>query len=206
MQSFTTSLVLFAATAMAATDWHYKTNGAEWHEVIVDGNALEICKSGTQQSPIDLTKASSASAEGMQVNGYAYKDYPSLTVVNNGHTIKVAGVTDGVLDLNLASGTKETFNPQQFHMHAPSEHTVDGKNYDMELHDLVYNLDIGQLEAVIAVFFQSTEGAADIPIFSNLNLADGVVNADSGYKESTSGEVASKAFLEGLDFSKYWQY
>lgn len=62
----------------------------------------------------------------MQINGYAYRDYDTLTMLNKGYTIQVDGVVDGTLDLNLRTGDKESFNPLQFHVHAPSEHTVDG--------------------------------------------------------------------------------
>jgi carbonic anhydrase len=47
----------------------------------------------------------------------------------------------------------------QFHLHAPSEHTIDGKHYDAELH-FVHTID-GQPAAVIGVMLEAKENAED---------------------------------------------
>mmetsp|Transcript_89866 Transcript_89866/g.124042 ORF Transcript_89866/g.124042 Transcript_89866/m.124042 type:complete len:90 (+) Transcript_89866:266-535(+) len=59
------------------------------------------------------------------------------------------------------------FNIAQFHMHAPSEHTVAGKQYDLEMH-FVHVIDKEDAEnddyagyadyAVIGVFFDRAAG------------------------------------------------
>ena len=38
------------------------------------------------------------------------------------------------LELTFFDGIKTSFSPLQFHLHAPSEHSVDGYLYDAELH------------------------------------------------------------------------
>lgn len=54
------------------------------------------------------------------------------------------------------SGAETTFDGLQFHMHAPSENTVDGQQYDMEMH-FVHATSGGAL-AVLGVFFDTVAG------------------------------------------------
>ena len=71
--------------------------------------------------------------------------------------VKDKGTT---LQLDLDSGTFEaTFNgitnkvnALQFHFHAPSEHTFDGKHYDLELHLVHWNYDEDRILEV-CIFF-----------------------------------------------------
>ena len=56
------------------------------------------------------------------------------------------------MDLTFAGGSESTFNSLQFHFHAPSEHTVDGKSMDLEMH-IVHLYPDGSLGAVLGVFF-----------------------------------------------------
>lgn len=73
-------------------------------------------------------------------------------VADNRQTIQV-NVSPG----NLATIRGRRFQLQQFHFHTPSEHTIDGKRYPLEVH-FVYRAGNGRL-AVIAVLFQ--EGVAN---------------------------------------------
>jgi len=41
---------------------------------------------------------------------------------------------DGTLGLTRANGDISFFDPLQLHFHSPSEHTIDGKYFDVELH------------------------------------------------------------------------
>ena len=69
-------------------------------------------------------------------------------VIDNGHSIKVTPEKGGTITLN-----GETFTLLQFHFHGKSEHTVDGKRYDMVAHLVHQNPKTKQL-AVVAVFFE----------------------------------------------------
>ncbi len=67
--------------------------------------------------------------------------------INNGHTIQV-NYSEG--DTMTIGNT--TYELIQFHCHAPSEHTVHGKHYPMEMH-FVHKSPSGAL-AVIGVFIE----------------------------------------------------
>ncbi|HLL23619.1 MAG TPA: carbonic anhydrase family protein [Kofleriaceae bacterium] len=116
--------------------------------------AWVACKGG-QQSPIDLElHASKASPI-----EFAYR--PSTAhVVDTGHTLQV----------NLEAGSKITiadaaYKLVQFHVHTPSEHTIAGERYPLELH-LVHEGEDGKV-AMVAVMFDVGEGAQLLePVFA----------------------------------------
>lgn len=82
------------------------------------------CAIGVQQSPIDIDNTISS---GLKPAKYNYKA-SGAEVVNNGHTIQ-ANIKGGSVRVE---GTD--YDLLQFHFHNPSEHTVDGKHYRMEVH------------------------------------------------------------------------
>lgn len=56
-------------------------------------------------------------------------------------------------------GQTSLFKLAQFHVHAPSEHSVDGVFHDLEMHFVhTYADDPNRLGAVIGVFFDMEEG------------------------------------------------
>ncbi|OJG98145.1 hypothetical protein RV18_GL003462 [Enterococcus termitis] len=99
---------------------------------------------GTMQSPIDIP--SSAATE-MTDKGDITIDYSSkiTKAENNGHSIQLT-------DSGTAVINQRNFELTQFHFHAESEHTIDGKHYPMEAH-FVNQAQDGRI-AVIGVFFE----------------------------------------------------
>ncbi|MGX7245174.1 carbonic anhydrase [Enterococcus quebecensis] len=100
--------------------------------------------SGKMQSPINIL---SSSAKKMTDSGKIELNYSSkiTNAENNGHSIQVT-------DSGTATIDEREFNLTQFHFHAESEHTIDGKHYPMEAH-FVNQAQDGRL-AVIGVFFE----------------------------------------------------
>lgn len=89
----------------------------------------ETCKSGTMQSPIDL---SSHRVRVVPQLGDLKKYYKpqNATIKNRGHDIELKWEGDaGSININ---GTK--FFLHQCHWHSPSEHTINGRRYDLEVH------------------------------------------------------------------------
>lgn len=117
--------------------WAYEgeTGPEQWAQLAPE-NA--VCSAGSNQSPIDI-KATQPGAGGRTNIKWA----PSaLNVVNNGHTIQADVAAGGGIEVD---GT--AFNLVQFHFHAPSEHTVNGKRYAMETH-FVHKSAQGELAVV----------------------------------------------------------
>ena len=106
------------------------------------------CSVGKRQSPIAL-----ASAESAELPRIAFDYRPSpISIRNTGNSIQV--------DHEAGSGITiegSRYELQQFHFHAPSEHSVGRRWFPMEMH-LVHARKDGAL-AVVGVFLE--EGAAN---------------------------------------------
>jgi len=134
----------------------------------------------------------------MELNGYGYRDFSIATVgtdLSRADGSVYSPLDNGEFHLNFADGSKSVFTPLQFHFHAPSEHSVDGNLYDLEVHFVHYYADTDySLGAVIGVFFDRSAGDFDND-FLTAFWADG---------DEVDVNVAS--FLSNVDFSEYWNY
>lgn len=89
-----------------------------------------------------------------------YLDYTSgINMIDTGSTIKSDAIADGTFIKTFWDGSTATFKPLQFHFHAPSEHTVGGYQYDLEVH-FVHLYEDGSLAGVIGVFFDRYKGGS----------------------------------------------
>ena len=97
----------------------------------------------------------------MEINGYGYVE---LSVYKSDITLEEFRVpvpaSTGEFTLSLHDGKRQHFSPVYFDFHSPSEHTVDGRHYDLELHLLhEYKGTNNMLGAIIAIFFNRPQGA-----------------------------------------------
>jgi carbonic anhydrase len=122
--------------------WTYKgkTGPEHWGHLSPD---YALCRTGKSQSPIDITKTTSANLGAISFN---YKKSP-LKILNKGYTIEVNYTGGSAI---IVAG--KTFKLVQFHFHSPGENTRNGNAYDMEMH-LVHEDNKDQL-AVIGVFMR----------------------------------------------------
>ncbi len=110
--------------------------------------SFAVCDSGLQQSPIDLAGAVPAGGGGLEIRWRPTDG----RAVDNGHTVQV--------DVDAGSSILlegRQFSLLQFHFHLPSEHTVEGESYPMEVH-FVHQAEEGDL-AVIGVFMDAVGDA-----------------------------------------------
>jgi carbonic anhydrase len=135
-------LAVSIPSAMASeTAWKYKgDHGTEhWGEL---SKEFGLCSSGVNQSPIDITNMIESNLPPIVVN-YQQTDAKE---VNNGHTVQV-----NITGNNTFTNDAGTFDLLQFHFHAPSENTINGKSFPLEAH-FVHADKAGRL-AVIGVMF-----------------------------------------------------
>jgi carbonic anhydrase len=133
------------ATPAPAPHWEYEGEEGPEHWGDLDAS-FAACSTGHAQSPIDI---SSDSLQTVSLQDIKF-DYHSsaVNIFNNGHTVQV----------NYDEGSSITYNEikynlLQFHFHHPSEHTIDGEDFDMELH-FVHRDDKGNL-AVVGVLLNA---------------------------------------------------
>lgn len=141
------ALGIISASAYAS-HWSYKGEGSPEHWGELD-ETYKTCQSGMYQSPIDIDSTANAHLFPLQTH---YIDGP-VTLTNNGHTIQASEQTDTRDTITL---DKQTWTLQQFHFHAPSENTVHGKHYAMEMH-LVHKNTKGELVVVAVMFDKGAE-------------------------------------------------
>ncbi|MFK8185665.1 MAG: carbonic anhydrase [Phormidesmis sp.] len=141
------SLVLSSLTENALANdipWTYQaeTGPAHWAEL---DETFALCQSGKHQSPTNLTAAASAD---LANPNFHYEPVP-LNLLNNGHTVQVPYAPGSYVELD-----GDRYNLLQFHLHSPSEHTIDNQSSAAELH-LVHQNDAGDL-AVVSVLLQKS--------------------------------------------------
>jgi len=129
---------------LASEGAHWTYEGHEgpshWGDL---NHAYTMCKEGKSQSPINISTTKKARLS--KIN-FSYSAEPK-EILNNGHTVQV----------NMKKGSTitvegKTYNLLQFHFHAPSEHTINGKPADMVAH-FVHQAKDGQL-GVVGILFK----------------------------------------------------
>jgi carbonic anhydrase len=127
-----TSLLLVGACAPpvahpstdGAAHWGYEGAEGPMHWAALSAG-FATCASGRQQSPVDLSDPVAGTHPAYSV---AYAPIRP-TLRNNGHTIQVDYPEGSTLTIG-----GESFTLLQYHFHAPSEHTLNGRHFPMELH------------------------------------------------------------------------
>jgi carbonic anhydrase len=115
------------------------------------------CGNGKLQSPINLISAKGDGTNSLKMEykttslRIAHHEHVD-DIVDNGHTIQITVEEGSTITLN-----GKVFTLKQFHFHTPSEHTLSGKHFPMEMH-LVHQAADGSF-AVIGVFIE--EGKAN---------------------------------------------
>ena len=119
-------------------EWGYeaKNGPGVWGQLSPE---YSLCAEGKHQSPIDLVNPTPAELPPIFCEYYRTTD---LNIRNNGHTIEVSYPEGSWIEVD---GVR--YQLLQFHFHAPSEHTVAGESFDMEMH-LVHKSEEGSLAVV----------------------------------------------------------
>ena len=123
------------ARALAHAEWSYEGETAPEHWVEIE---TESACGGERQSPIDIidTKAEGTDAAAQALEVMYARQTPFTEIINNGHTIKFR-IGEG--DSIRYGG--QVYHLRQLHFHEPSEHTINGVRYPIEIHLVHLNAD-----------------------------------------------------------------
>jgi len=153
----------------------HKDGPAHWSYAEQDGPAkwaalssdYLTCASGREQSPIDI--AATTTVDRVRIaRKYKHAELKIIRhehvadVIDNGHTIQVN--YDEGSDLQVGD---ESYELQQYHFHAPSEHTINGQRFPMEMH-LVHQSADGALAVLGVVIEEGKHNPAFEPVWANL--------------------------------------
>ena len=150
-----------------ATNLPVHTHNVKWGYAAENGPAVWgqlsqeycLCGEGTHQSPIDIVNPTPTQ---LPTISYEYHPATGVNIQHNGHTIEVAYPEGSGIQID---GTH--YQLLQFHFHAPSEHTVAGKPFDIEMH-LVHESEDGDLAVVGLLIENGRHHPAFDPIWSHL--------------------------------------
>lgn len=123
--------------------WDYEGDHGPSHWGELD-EAFSTCESGMNQSPIDLVGSLQADLPELT---FDYRNTGHLVEENTGHSIQ-----EVVRPGNMVRVLDKSYELKQFHFHSPSEHTVNGHSYPMEVH-FVHQNEKGEL-LVIGLMFE----------------------------------------------------
>jgi carbonic anhydrase len=166
--------------------WSYEpgTGPADWGAM---NPAWRLCAEGRAQSPIDLGNAEAAELPPVDLRLPSGRDVEVLNqegvidALDNGHTIQVNAKTGETMTVG-----DKSYALLQFHLHAPSEHTVDGRRYPMEMHFL-YQAEDGALAVLGVLIEEGAENRVFAPLWKQLEEAPGThvtvqlpINFDDG--------------------------
>ena len=144
--SFNTTQPANEEESSTTTHWSYEGETGPEHWAELDP-ANTACINGVEQSPINIEKSKlieKAELENLEINYIP----SSFSLVNNGHTIQA---NPQASDNSIVIDGK-TYTLAQLHFHTPSEHQLNGKEFDMELH-LVHKNEDDEL-AVLGVLIK----------------------------------------------------
>ena len=166
--------------------WSYEGKDGPDHWGAIEPGYV-ACGMGRNQSPIHLGHFIEADLPPI---AFDYKP-GGAALVNNGHAVQVDYLPGSSITVD---GTR--FELKQFHFHAPSEHTIGGKSYPMEVH-FVHADAHGDL-AVVGVM---VEQGAENPV---LEALDARLPPRAGEKASLAPAVAAIDLLP--DDRDYYRY
>ncbi|CAI8583855.1 unnamed protein product [Vicia faba] len=125
------------------------------------------CKNGVMQSPIDMSSNIVRVVPKLDELKKNYKPQNAI-IRNRGHDIQLKWQGDaGSININATE-----FFLRQMHWHSPSEHTINGQRYDMELHMVHESLKINGKSKIAVVGLLYKIGGPD-PLLTKCKLMEG---------------------------------
>lgn len=145
-----------------AAHWSYEgaTGPEHWGEL---SPSYSLAVNGKRQSPINIDTSSVVEeAQAELIFRYRVKKKPDF--INNGHTLQHEQEDDGS---EIEVGGKH-YRLEQFHIHTPSEHTIDGQHFPLELH-MVHKAADGEI-AVLAIFYKEGNSSQALKYIADVEV------------------------------------
>ncbi|CAI5460080.1 unnamed protein product [Closterium sp. Yama58-4] len=183
--------VALLASAPVADGVNYAKSGLDWEGV---------CASGERQSPINIVMDEARTVTDAEKFHLDYDtSATTATVVNKGHTVQVVPNPSNTYILHIASGTYEL---KQVHVHAFSEHAINGLFAPMEAHFVHAHIDNPSQLAVVGIMLRLQRDDQASPwVDAWLPQTPSGLNATAGI------DVSGSFWREMMDLSMgFWRY
>ncbi|TSK14512.1 Transient receptor potential cation channel subfamily M member 4 [Bagarius yarrelli] len=175
---------------------------------------------GTRQSPINIVTANVKTDSNL--TAFSFKGFNEnavlLNIKNTGKSV-IVDLDDELMSVS-GGGLQTKYNAAQFHIHwgtgitvNGSEHTVDGKQYPMELHIVNIRSDLTPEEAgknstgyaVLGFFIEATDDSGKPESWKNLTAYLSKI-ANAGASEDIMNQFTANSLIQGVDLTKYYRY
>ena len=90
-------MATIAAAGGAGAKFNYNKLGDDW------GETYPLCKTSREQSPIDLNTKLMITSKEMKIEGFDYRNYAQIQILNADVTIRV-DIFDGDLEVTFPTG------------------------------------------------------------------------------------------------------
>jgi carbonic anhydrase len=159
----TNSLKEKAGVTHAGTNWSYKGSLGPEHWGDLSDLYLK-CSDGKKQSPIDIDQTRNSSK--LLPLKFVYNP-TEISLHHNGHTIQGNYGPGSHLEID-----GDPYSLIQFHLHTPSEHRMQGIQYDAEIHLVHKNRD-GNIAFVALLIEEGAENSAVKSLWQDLPKLNG---------------------------------
>ena len=152
-------------------EWSYEGNqGPEFWESL--SSEYKACGQGEQQSPINIDTESNPSIKEAELDlNFDYNE--TIYSVEDNDEIFQANSFD--LDNNILTINEEEYRLHQVALHTPSEHTIDGEEFPLEI-QLVHENDEEEQLIISVLVEEGKENKFLKNVWMALPKADGVAN------------------------------
>jgi carbonic anhydrase len=191
--------------------WNYKNKGQDWECQ---------CKEGKKQSPINLPKIDECTKT-RSIPRYEYSSQDlnefEFLISSNDTTNTKFNINDtdnnygnivyenSFLKINNENMGKiitpdgDSYTAQQILFHTPSEHTIEGKSYELEM-QIIHRNPLKGREVILIFLIQSQAGFHN-KFFNDLNLVN-LPNINTNYQTIQSKINIDDLFDSDINFSK----
>ncbi|XP_058650367.1 carbonic anhydrase 7-like isoform X2 [Onychostoma macrolepis] len=209
-------------SADASVEWCYHKpacNFTTWSKI-----APQYCN-GSKQSPINIVTASVQGNPNLtSFNLTGFDDNSTFMSIGNSGDSVVVNLDDEKIKVQ-GGALPGVYNTKQFHLHwgngssSPgSEHTVDGKQYPMELHIVsVHSKYNGSVSAALAAkdstalavlgfFIEGTNEANKTKSWDILTSYLTKIRNSGDQTSDIMNQITLNSLIEGVDRTKYYRY
>ncbi len=139
------------SNSSAHSKWDYSGESGPEHWAELENSS--DC-GGQHQSPVNIIDIQTTSGNILErISDIQFEEKTTIkSITNNGHTIQYN--FNG--DLNIIEYKNKQYKMKQFHFHSPSEHTINGVRYPLEIH-MVHHSEETNSYIVFAVLVQQGE-------------------------------------------------
>jgi len=177
--------------AIPSFSYNVTSGPLTWHNL---NTTNFLCGNGTHQSPILLDSTSALAPSG--TIKLIIPEASNVEFENLGTNVEV--VMNGTLEV-----ANSTWRLAQFHFHTPSEHRVDLKHFDSEMH-MVFSAADGSKKIAVLAFFIEVASWDTTPLLENIFAHLGEIRTPG--TTTMVPKVDFPRFQEQTNKLKYFQY